>query len=208
MLEFRLRRHTLGEWVIFAAVLCLSLCFLSAVAHADEINLAFKHGNVVVSPTGIQSNALLWGLNGFYARRYDYLGAVQYSTGDLLSGSLTGLSAVLSSAGSSFLVTSNGHCPRMPSGVIFSGSFFGDIYWTLTNKPGVYEMTGDLSGQLYSGVMVTGTTHQLFTYRNGSWAPGNGSALGGHGGSVVPEPSTLTFLLTGIASLGLRLHRR
>ena len=92
------------------------------------------------------------------------MNSVSFGTGSLISGSIqTG--GMFSSVGSFFNVMGIGKGGQ-PKGAIFTGAFVGDISWTLVSQSGqtlIYQLSGALSGQLYNGHMVNGTTTQTIT---------------------------------------------
>jgi hypothetical protein len=100
-------------------------------------------------------------------------------------------------------------------GVLFWGTFFGNVTWTLTtlaNGTHNYTLTGVVTGMM-GGIGVNAVTVQLTAnpdrgYSSGStFTPGEKTSV-----SSVPEPSSLAMFLTGSVSvLGMvrrKLHVR
>jgi len=143
------------------AVLSLALPIATWASGIDFTN---KGGTIQISGAGILSKGVvIKSYNGIVAPGGHNLGTVSYTTGALISGSLQA-GGTFSSTGSSFRAIGNGHYGQ-PKGVIFNGSFVGDITWTFMGKTGgilEYQLTGNLSGQLYNGRTVSGTTTQNY----------------------------------------------
>ena len=193
----------------------LALAFPMA-AFADTITLANQGGTIAISDmagTGgagtigsstITSNgSQLTQFNGIVAPKGHSLGSVNFMTGVLESGTVSG-GGIFSGNGSSFIVTGAGNYGE-PHGTIFSGSFVGNIDWTLVSKVGpkaTYSLTGDLVGELYTGRMVTGMTTETITILNGQQLNQGIGHIGlGNTTLSTPEPGTLGLL--GIGLLGM-----
>src|SRR6267142_923088 len=139
-------------------VLTLVSLTLPMAAWADGIDLLNKFGTISISNAGITSKgSQLFQFNGINTGHS--LGSVSFSTGALLSGSIQS-GGTFSSVGSSFKVVGIGNGGQ-PKGVIFNGAFTGPITWTLVSSNGqtlTFQLTGMLSGQLYNGTTVSGST--------------------------------------------------
>jgi hypothetical protein len=72
----------------------------------------------------------------------------------------------------------------------------------------VYTLTGDLSGQLYNGVNVTGTTTQTITTHPGQLNQGIGHITLGTTQLTTPEPGTLGLLGTGLLGIAGMFRRK
>jgi len=177
---------------------------------ATNISLTNQRGTISISDAGITSKgSQLTSFNGIQAPPGKSLGTVSYSTGALESGSIAA-GGVFSSAGSTFDVIGKGNYGE-PKGPIFTGGFTGDIDWTLVSQTGsklVYTLSGSLSGQLYNGVIVTGTTTQTITTHPGQLNQGIGHITLGSTTLTTPEPGTLGLLGTGLLGIAGMFRRK
>ncbi len=98
-----------------------------------------------------------------------HLGNVNFQTGALTSGSVSGGGTFagggyfdIIGVGAWASTLTGGHCG---SGcTLFAGSFSGPVTWTLlssTKQESSFELSGTISGMLYTGRDVTGTTTQF-----------------------------------------------
>jgi len=192
------------------AVLALLALALPMAAWADGITMTNERGTVSISNSGITSKgSQLTSFNGIQAPPGHSLGSVSYSTGALISGSIAA-GGVFSSAGSTFNVIGKGNYGE-PKGPIFTGGFTGNINWTLDSHTGskyVFTLSGDLAGQLYNGVMVTGTTTQTITTHPGQLNQGIGHITVGNTQLTTPEPGTLGLLGTGLLGIAGMFRRK
>jgi hypothetical protein len=191
-------------------VLALLALALPMAAWADGITLTNQFGTISMSSAGISSKGSeLTSFNGIQAPPGHSLGTVSYSTGALISGSVAA-GGEFSSAGSTFDVVGKGNYGE-PKGAIFTGGFTGDIQWTLVSSVGqklVYTLSGDLSGQLYNGVNVTGSTTQTITTHPGQLNQGIGHITLGTTQLTTPEPGTLGLLGTGLLGIAGMFRRK
>ena len=192
------------------AVIALLALALPMAVWADNITLTNQGGTISMSSSGITSKgSQLKSFNGIQAPPGKSLGSVSYTTGALVSGSIAA-GGIFSSAGSTFDVVGKGNFGQ-PKGPIFTGGFTGDIAWTLVSQTGsklVYTLSGDLSGQLYNGVIVTGTTTQTITTHPGQLAQGIGHITLGNTTLTTPEPGTLGLLGTGLLGIAGMFRRK
>lgn len=194
-------------------VLALLALALPIATWADTITLTNQFGTVSMTNAGIVSKGMeLTSFNGIVPPKGHSLGSVSYSTGALTSGSIAGGGA-FTSVGSSFVVVGKGNFGQ-PKGVIFNGAFVGgtdSIKWTLISQVGQtikYELTGKISGQLYTGRIVNGTTTQDITTHPGQLAHGIGHATLGNTQITTPEPGTLGLLGTGLLGIAGTFRRK
>jgi hypothetical protein len=183
---------------------------LPIAAWAGGIDLTNQGGTISISLSGITSKgSQLKSFNGIQAPPGKSLGSVSFSTGALTSGTITG-GGIFSSVGSSFVVIGKGNYGE-PKGVIFSGTFVGDVHWTLVSQVGqtsTYTLTGNLAGQLYNGRMVTGSTTQTIITHPGQLAKGIGHINLGNTHLNTPEPGTLGLLGTGLLGIAGTFRRK
>lgn len=191
-------------------VLALLALALPIAAWADGITLVNERGTISISDSGITSKgSQLTSFNGIQAPPGHSLGTVSYSTGALISGSIAA-GGIFSSAGSTFDVVGKGNYGE-PKGPIFTGGFTGNIDWTLVSQSGqkdVFTLSGDLAGQLYNGVMVTGKTTQTITTHPGQLNQGIGHITLGNTQLTTPEPGTLGLLGTGLLGIAGMFRRK
>ena len=192
--------------VVVLAILALMAVPIAAWADIIIVN---KGGTISISQAGIVSTAShLHQFDNIVAAPGKGLGFVNFTTGALVSGSIQA-GAVFSSAGSSFVV--RGTSPQVPHGIIFNGTFTGDITWTLISQQGpksTYQLSGTLVGQLYTGRTVTGTTTQNFYTYSNQLRQGIGHLTLGNTNLNTPEPSTLSLLGTGLIGVAGFVRRK
>ena len=192
--------------------LALLALVLPIAARADGIDLTNRFGTVTILDTGITSRGSeLISFNGIQAPKGHSLGTVNFATGALASGSIwTG--GTFSDVGSSFLISGRGGYGE-PKGIIFNGTFVGPINWAIVGTHGnytvIYQLTGNIAGQLYPGRIGTGTTTQnIYTYKDQEIIDHKGNIKLGQTHLNTPEPSTLGLLGSGLITIAGMLRRK
>ncbi|MGA7558406.1 MAG: hypothetical protein WCF61_05425 [Terriglobales bacterium] len=208
------------------AALALLALVLPIAAWADGINVTNQGGTVAFSDmagtgglgtigsTTISSKGsqlTSWNNNS------GHLGLVNYSTGALMSGSVSGGGTF--AAGGMFDIIGVGKWASSLTGLkcgkgcdLFTGSFNKPAIWTLVSSSKQSEsftLTGSIEGTLYTGRTVYGTTTQDITIDNkGQLDKGIGHI--GTGGTHLntAEPGTLGLLGTGLVAVGGMFYRK
>ncbi|HWZ83228.1 MAG TPA: PEP-CTERM sorting domain-containing protein [Terriglobales bacterium] len=191
-----------------ALILAVISLTLPIAAWADGIDLFNHFGSVSISNAGIFSKGSQ--LSQYQAINLGHsLGSVSFGTGALLSGSIQA-GGTFSDAGSFFNVVGKGNGGQ-PKGAIFTGAFVGPISWTLVSQTGqslIYQLSGAISGTLFNGHMVTGTTTQLFHTTPAQLAQGILHLTTGQTHlTSTPEPGTLGLLGLGLLGIAHRVRR-
>jgi hypothetical protein len=211
--------------VVGLALLALAL---PIAAWADSINITNQNGSVTISnmagtggagtvgaSTISTKGSQLTQYNGYSAAPGHSLGTVSFTTGALLTGTVSGGGTF--AAGGSFDVIGVGAWAKALTGqnknpiTLFSGSFSGPVTWTLTSSQGVhltYTLSGDITGTLYNGRMVSGQTTQTLYSTKGQLSAGIGHISMGTTGLATPEPGTLGLLGTGLVAIAGMFRRK
>jgi|HubBroStandDraft_1064217.scaffolds.fasta_scaffold00435_18 hypothetical protein len=147
------------------------------------------------------------------------LGRVNYATGTLASGSISG-GGVFNAAGSSFDIIGTGTWASTLTGMhcgsgcaLFTGSFSGPILWTLDSagkQSSTYTLSGSLTGTLYNGIAITNaqTSQNVQISSKGQLNQGIGHITMGTTGIATPEPGTLGLLGTGLVAVAGMFRRK
>jgi hypothetical protein len=205
--------------VVVLAILAMAL---PIAAWADGITIINEFGSISITAGGIGSSTIsstqseLVQYNNVASAKGQSLGYVNYSTGVLLSGSVA-TGGTFSSSGSSFDVIGIGKWAKALTGspttpvALFTGSFTGPITWTKTGQQGAkvfYSLSGAITGTLWNGRAVSGTTTQEIYSSKGQLAAGIGHINMGTTQLTVPEPGTLGLLGTGLVGIAGMFRRK
>src|SRR6266550_5645217 len=136
LLKLDLERRSGGSGIMLKKVVLLAVLALAlpSMAVADsQIDFNAQGGTISGSNAGLTlTGSTLIAVNNYFGTSTvgNNLGTVSFTTGALLTGSLTG-GGTFSSTGSTVTIVGNG-VNGVPLGTIFSGSFTGDL--TLTES--------------------------------------------------------------------------
>lgn len=196
--------------VLLLALLALGL----PIAASADIIITNQFGSVSVSTAGITSvGSQLTSFAGITTGTS--MGHVNFQTGSLASGSLS--TGGTFNGGGYFNVVGVGVWTQSLAGsphgpvTLFAGSFSGPVTLTLTSPPGAnltWSLSGNITGTLWDGRTVSGTTTQTLYSTNAQWTAGRGHIQVGTSNLTIPEPGTLSLLGTGLVGIAGMFRRK
>jgi hypothetical protein len=186
--------------VLILAVLALALPLM---AYADSsIGLTNKGGTITGNAAGLSLSGSILEIYGSAVG--SNLGTVTFMTGAFTSGDA--MMGGKLAPGGTFTVMGNG-TNGVPNGVIFSGTFTGDVEWKLTTLAnGTHSYT--LSGAIADASGKVGATSQLTGNSGKGFFNGTLSLESGDTSLTVPEPGTLGLLGTGLVGIAGLMRRK
>jgi hypothetical protein len=208
------------------AVLALLALALPIAVWADGINITNQGGTIAISGMSGTGGLGTIGVSTISSHGSEmtawnthtgHLGLVNYSTGTLESGSISGGGTF--AAGGTFDIVGIGNWASKLTGSscgkgcdLFTGSFESPVAWTLvseTKQSESFTLTGEIEGTLYTGRTVYGTTTQDITIDNkGQLNKGIGHIGTGGTHLYTPEPGTLGLLGTGLLAVAGMFRRK
>jgi len=200
-------------------ILGLLMLLLPIAAWADGIDLTNRSGTITYTTAGVASTgSQLISFGGITAPKGSALGSVSFTTG-AFTGSSLWQNGTFSSTGSTFDIMGQGKwlasvlgSPAKGKVALFTGSFVGPISWTLVSAVHasyVFDLSGTISGTLWTGQHVTGTTTQTIYSFTDQWPTDHKGVIhAGQSQMAVPEPGTLSLFGTGLFTLAGIMRRK
>lgn len=187
--------------VILMALLALALPV--AAFATSSVDFTNSGGTLVGTSSGMSlsgSTLIAFGVNGV-TKTTGNLGTLSFTTGALTGSLATGGTFA---AGGTFIIAGSGGVPS------FNGTFSSPATWTLVTLPNGthnYMLTGTISGTIGS-FPTSGATVQLTINTGKGFFDGSTTISSGDTNVLVPEPSTLGLLGTGLVGIAGLVRRK
>lgn len=183
----------------------LALALPLAAFASGEVDFTNAGGTLTGSNGGLAlGGSALIIVNGFHGGGVitgSNLGSVSFTTGALLSGSLSAGGTF--AGGGTFMITGNG-ANGLPAGTIFTGTFNGPVKWVLdaasTSTHHIYDFQGGISGSFNNNYVTSGAVNFQIDLGKNTFG-GQAQFNSGDTSIMVPEPGTLSLFGTGILAL-------
>ena len=161
---------------------------------ANISSLINTGGTITFNPT-TQTLTLTSTITEIFTGNQTYLGdfgTITFTTGTLQSGSVFGYATF---GGGTFTITTDG-ADGLPNGT-FLTTMSGGVYWREIGNTNTYYLYAPLIGSGWGG-----NVHEFST-----WTSGNTFTVN-QGATVIPEPSTLAFLVTGVIGMAGAVRKK